>query len=75
MPENLQKRSILIFGLLIHFMLVIAVVILFLLVLVFCFFIFLFFFCFALRPSLFVFNVYHQGERRKSASDSASENC
>ena len=71
MPENLQKRSILIFGLLIHFMLVIAVVILFLLVLVFYFFIF---FCFALRPSLFVFNVYHQGERRKSARDSASEN-
>lgn len=66
-------------------MLVIAVVILFLLVLVFCFrfvllcFVFLFFifFSFCIKTyncSLFVFNVNHQGERRKSAGNSASEN-
>ena len=68
-------------------MLVIAVVILFFVsfsvlfcfrfvLLCFVFFIFLFFsFCIkTYNCSLFVFNVNHQGERRKSAGNSASEN-
>ena len=87
MPENLQKRSILIFGRPIatfyacyccgYFVFVSFSVLFSLCVALLCFFIFYIFFSFCIKTyncSLFVFNVNHQGERRKSAGNSASEN-